>query len=49
MLLDQLRDVLRAKHYSYRPEQAYVDWSRRIILFHGTRRPAEMKSKRGQK
>ena len=24
-LLDQLRDVLRLKHYSYRTEQTYVD------------------------
>ncbi|MGC8827326.1 MAG: phage integrase N-terminal SAM-like domain-containing protein, partial [Anaerolineae bacterium] len=30
-LLDQLREVLRLKHYSYRTEQAYVDWVRRFI------------------
>ena len=41
-LLDQLREVLRLKHYSYRTEQAYVDWVRRFILFHGKRHPAEM-------
>jgi integron integrase len=41
-LLDQLRDVLRAKHYSYRTEQAYVDWVRRFILFHGKRHPLEL-------
>ncbi len=41
-LLDQVRDVLRAKHYSYRTEEAYVDWIRRFILFHNKRHPAEM-------
>lgn len=33
-LLDQLRETLRLKHYSYRTEQAYVDWVRRFIFFH---------------
>jgi hypothetical protein len=33
-LLDQLREVLRLKHYPYRTEQAYVDWARRFMLFH---------------
>lgn len=33
-LLDQVRDAIRVKHYSYRTEQAYVDWNRRYILFH---------------
>lgn len=41
-LLDQVRDVLRAKHYSYRTEQAYIGWIRRFILFHEKRHPAEM-------
>ncbi len=36
-LLDQVREVLRAKHYSYRTEQAYVDWIRRFIRFHNPR------------
>ena len=34
-LLDQVRNVLRTKHYSIRTEQAYVDWIRHFILFHG--------------
>lgn len=29
-------------HYSIRTEQAYVDWIRRLIFFHGKRRPAEI-------
>ncbi|MDD5467192.1 MAG: integron integrase [Anaerolineales bacterium] len=41
-LLDQVRDTLRTKHYSYRTEQAYVDWIRRYILFHKKRHPIEM-------
>ncbi len=41
-LLDRLRFALRAKHYSFRTEQAYVHWVRRFILHHGKRRPQEM-------
>lgn len=40
--LDQLRECLRARHYSLRTEDAYVDWVRRFILFHGKRHPQEM-------
>ncbi|MHC4831603.1 MAG: integron integrase [Planctomycetota bacterium] len=38
-LLDRLRRRIRAKHYSRRTEQAYVQWARRYILFHGKRHP----------
>jgi len=41
-LLDQLRDRLRLKHYSYRTEQTYVEWARRFILFHDKRHPRDM-------
>jgi len=41
-LLDQVRDALRMRHYSYRTEEAYVGWIRRFILFHRKRHPAEM-------
>jgi hypothetical protein len=41
-LLDQVRDALRLKHYSYRTEQTYIDWIRRYILFHNKRHPQEM-------
>ncbi len=41
-LLDQVRNVLRRKHYSIRTEQSYVDWIKRFILFHGKRHPAQM-------
>jgi hypothetical protein len=41
-LLDQVRDTIRLKHYSYRTEVSYVDWIRRFILFHNKRHPREM-------
>jgi integron integrase len=41
-LLDQLSDTLRTAHYSYRTEEAYLDWVRRYILFHHKKHPAEM-------
>jgi hypothetical protein len=41
-LLDQVRDAVRARHYSRRTEKAYVAWIRRYILFHGKRHPAQM-------
>ena len=41
-LLDRVRWHLRLKHYSIRTEQAYLDWIRRFILFHGKRHPADM-------
>jgi len=41
-LLDQVRDVIRRKHYSFRTEQIYLDWVRRFILFHGKKHPREM-------
>lgn len=41
-LLDQVRDLIRLKHYSIRTEQAYLGWVRRFILFHGKRHPKEM-------
>jgi hypothetical protein len=41
-LLDQVRDVIRHKHFSIRTEQSYVDWIRRFILFHNKRHPRDM-------
>jgi integron integrase len=41
-LLDQVRDVIRRKHYSFRTEQIYLGWIRRFILFHGKRHPGDM-------
>jgi hypothetical protein len=33
---------MRTRRYSRRTEQAYVDWARRFILFHGKRHPREL-------
>ena len=41
-LLDQVREVIRVKHYSIRTEDAYVQWIKRFIFFHGKRHPREM-------
>lgn len=41
-LLDQASEVMRVKHYSIRTEEAYRQWIRRFILFHGKRHPREM-------
>ncbi len=41
-LLDQVREVIRMKHYSLRTEQSYVSWIKRYVFFHDKRHPAEM-------
>ena len=40
--LEQVRNAIRVRHYSIRTEQAYVEWIRRFILYHGKRHPAEL-------
>ena len=42
-LLEQMRDVMRLKHYSLRTEQSYCDWVERFIRFHRLRHPREMR------
>jgi hypothetical protein len=37
--LDRLREAIRVRHYSIRTEDAYGDWARRFIRFHGRRHP----------
>jgi len=41
-LLDQVRALLRSKHYSQRTEQSYVDWITRYVRFHQLRHPREL-------
>jgi integron integrase len=41
-LLDRMRTLMRTMHYSIRTEDAYVQWARRFILFHGKRHPSTM-------
>ena len=40
--LEEVRDVMRVQHYAIRTEQAYLEWIKRFILFHGKRHPDEM-------
>ena len=41
-LLDQVRSLIRMKHYSIRIEKTYVSWIKRFIVFHNKRHPADM-------
>lgn len=41
-LLDQVRLAIRRRHYSYRTEKTYVQWTRRYIRFHRLRHPRDL-------
>ncbi|MFT3906627.1 MAG: integron integrase [Steroidobacteraceae bacterium] len=41
-LLNQVREQIRLRHYSYRTEQAYVGWIVRYVRFCRYRHPAEL-------
>lgn len=41
-LLDQLRELIRYKHYSLRTEESYVHWVRFFIHWHGVKHPRHM-------
>jgi integron integrase len=41
-LLDQVRDAVRRRNYSYRTEEAYVHWIKRFIYFSAKRHPTEV-------
>jgi len=41
-LLDQIREVMRLKHYSIRTERTYADWVRRYVHFHQMQTREEM-------
>ena len=34
-LLDEVRDLMRLKHYSVHTERSYCDWIKRYVRFHG--------------
>jgi integron integrase len=40
--LRSVREAVRVRHFSIRPEEAYVQWVKRFILFHGKRHPSQM-------
>ncbi len=41
-LLDQVRNSLKQRNYSYRTEQAYIGWIKHFILIHNKRHPKEL-------
>ncbi len=41
-LLDQVRQAIRLRNYSYRTEKSYVYWIKQYIFFHHKRHPVEM-------
>jgi integron integrase len=41
-LLEQVREVMRLRHYSIRTEQSYCDWIRRYVKFHGFKSREEL-------
>jgi integron integrase len=41
-LLDEVREQIRVRHYSYRTEKCYVDWIKRFVLFQNKRHPRTM-------
>jgi len=41
-LMDQVREVLRLRHYSRRTERSYCDWIRRYIHFHKMKNREEL-------
>jgi integron integrase len=44
-LLARVRDRIRAKHYSYQTEKAYLQWITRYVEFHEFRHPRELTAK----
>jgi integron integrase len=41
-LVDQIRNVIRVKHYSLSTEKTYIGWIKRYLVFHHMRHPREM-------
>jgi hypothetical protein len=44
-LLDEVRNVIRLRHYSPRTEESYINWIRRYILFHNKKHPRDLDEK----
>lgn len=44
-LLDQLRETIRQRHYSYRTEETYVAWVKRYIRYHHIQHPKHLSVK----
>src|ERR1700727_1839020 len=41
-LFEVAREKIRTRHLAFRTEQAYLQWMRRYVKFHGRRHPREM-------
>lgn len=41
-LLDQVRDLIRLKHYAYSTEKTYIYWIRNYIFFHNKQHPKDL-------
>ncbi len=41
-LMDTLRQILRARHYSRGTEQTYCLWVKRYIFYHNIKHPVDM-------
>ena len=41
ILLEQVSDAIKVKHYSPRTEETHIYWIRQYILFHDKRHPKE--------
>ncbi|MBP9031904.1 MAG: phage integrase N-terminal SAM-like domain-containing protein [Dysgonomonadaceae bacterium] len=44
-LLDQVRQIIRVKHYSLITEESYINWIKRFIFFNNKKHPIEMGEK----
>jgi integron integrase len=40
--LRRVREAIRVRHFSIRTEEAYVQWTKRFIVFHGKQHPAQL-------
>jgi len=40
--LNSVAVAMRSRYYSIRTEKAYIDWIKRLILFHGKKHPSDM-------
>ncbi|MEX1120567.1 MAG: phage integrase N-terminal SAM-like domain-containing protein [Balneolales bacterium] len=41
-ILDQLRNEIRRRGYSYKTEQSYVAWNKRLIIFYKIKHPRDI-------
>jgi integron integrase len=41
-LFDQIRDVMRRRHYAYKTEKSYMLWIKQFIRYHNMKPPREM-------